>query len=54
MRCASTIAIGDNPYCLIFTLVFNQSDQNTILTLMYICKVQMTQVKSFRPVTNCN
>ena len=43
MRCAGTIAIGDNPYCLICALMSNQSDQDTILTLMCICKGQMRQ-----------
>ena len=43
MRCAGTIAIGDNPYCLICALMSNQSNQHTILTLMCICKGQMRQ-----------
>ena len=43
MRCAGTIAIGDNPYCLICALMSNQSDQERILTLMCICKGQMRQ-----------
>ena len=43
MRCAGTIAIGDNPYCLICALMSNQSNQDTISTLMCICKRQMKQ-----------
>ena len=43
MRCAGTIAIGDNPYSLVCVLISNLSDQNLILTLMYICKRQMKQ-----------
>ena len=48
MRCEGTIAIGDNPYCLICALISNLSDHNTTLTLMCICKRQMRQGYMFQ------